>query len=222
MLQQANAFVPPALLLLLVAMAAASWMIARSKRNEQDELLRQAEPAQKIFWTTGSVRQGANNLEANSPFRLIADRALRASDYQPTGRAVKLDRFTWIRSVIQHTADQVQGQLQSGVGSLATLGSLGVCIGLLGAVWEMYQGMSGNAAQASIAQLALPLGMALLSIVLGFAVALPAIKSRDKLEARNAECMKQVRVFCTELRKTLRGDSETQTHVALPAAAVGA
>jgi biopolymer transport protein ExbB len=221
MLQQANEFMLPALLLVLVLMAAANWAIARSKRNEQDALLRQAEPAQKIFWSTGSVRQGANNLEQGSPFRVIADRALRASDYQPTGRALRINRFAWTTSVIQHAMDEVQGQLQSGLGSLSMLGSLGLCIGLLGAAWEMFQGMSGNPAQASIAQLVLPLGMALLSIALGFAVVIPAMKSRDKLEARNSECMKQVRLFCAELRKTLRGDSETQIHMPLPAAAVG-
>ena len=76
--------------------------------------------------------------------------------------------------------------------------------------------------QASIAQLTLPLGLALLSIVLGFAIAIPAMKSRDMLEARNSECMQQVRLFCAELRKTLRGDSGTQALMPLPAAAAGA
>jgi biopolymer transport protein ExbB len=201
-------------------MAAASWVIARSKRNEQDALLRQAEPAQKVFWTTGSVRQGVNSLERGSPFRVIADRALRAIDYQTTGRAARIDRFTWTRSVIQHASDDVQGQLQSGLGSLSTLGALGLCVGLLGAVWEMFLGMSGNPAQAPIAQLTLPLGMAVLSILLGAGVAVPAMKARDKLEARNSECMKQVRLFCTELRRMLRGDSETQIVAPLPAAAM--
>jgi biopolymer transport protein ExbB len=221
-LQQASEFVLPVLLLLLIAMAAATWMIARSKRREQDVLLQQAQPAQKIFWTTGSVRQSANKLETDSPFRFIADRALRATDVQPAGRAVKIDRSAWTRSVIEHGEAEVQGQLQYGLGALSTLGALALCVGLLGAAWAIFQGMSGNTAEASIAQLTLPLGMALLSIVIGFAVAIPAMKTRDKLEARNSECMQQVRLFCTELRKTLRGDSETQIHLPLPAAAAGA
>jgi biopolymer transport protein ExbB len=222
MLKTAGNFVLPGVLLALVMMAIASWVIMRNKRSQQDQLLRQAEQAQTIFWTSGSVRQGARNLEDGSPFRDIAETALRAAEHQQSGRALRINRYTWTISVIQHTAENVQRHLQSGIDALAILASLAVVVGLLGAVWEIFQGMAstGAAGPASIGELAAPLGVALVLMALALAVAIPAVLGRERLDHRNSACMAQVRSFCTELRKTLRGDSDT--YAQMPALAAGA
>ena len=63
-------------LMILVLMSMGSWYVIITKLLEQSRVLRLAKAAQDSFWSAGSVRQGADSLEAQSPFRYIAEKGL--------------------------------------------------------------------------------------------------------------------------------------------------
>ena len=168
--------VAKATLLILVIMSMGSWYVIFTKFTEQNKLHRFAKTAQENFWTAGSVRQAADELEADSPFRFIAEKGLEgASKHQ--GLLGNVDFNTWVTMALQRAMGTVQNRLQNGLAVLATVGSTAPFVGLFGTVWGIYHalvkiGMSG---QASIDKVAGPVGEALIMTAAGLAVAIPAV-----------------------------------------------
>jgi len=66
-------------LLVLVLMSMGSWYVIFTKFFEQAKVARFAQAAQDTFWSAGNVRQGADTLAADSPFRFIAEKGLEGA-----------------------------------------------------------------------------------------------------------------------------------------------
>ena len=196
-------------LLILVLMSMASWYVIVTKLAEQSRVLRLAREAQDRFWSAGTVRQGADALDAASPFRFIAEKGLEGAS-KHDGMLGSVDFNTWVTMSIQRAMGQVQSRMQDGLALLATVGSTAPFVGLFGTVWGIYNalvkiGMSG---QASIDKVAGPVGEALIMTAIGLAVAVPAVLGYNWLVRRNKAAMEEVQAFGADLHAVLLAGSQ--------------
>ncbi len=191
-------------LLILLIMSMGSWYVIFTKLAEQLRLGRQARAAQDQFWSAGSVRQGADALEAGSAFRFIAEKALEGAS-KHTGMLGAIDFNDWVTMSIQRAIGNVQSRMQDGLALLATVGSTAPFVGLFGTVWGIYHALVkiGVSGQASIDKVAGPVGEALIMTAIGLAVAVPAVLGYNWLVRRNKAVMEQVHAFGSDLHAVL-------------------
>nr|MDP2192190.1 MotA/TolQ/ExbB proton channel family protein [Rhodoferax sp.] len=193
-------------LLLLLIMSVGSWYIMIVKVLEQAKMGRQARAAVKNFWSAGTVQQGAEALETNSPFRFIADAATNAIK-KHEGLMGHIPLNDWVSMGIQRAVDRVQSNTQGGLAFLATVGSTSPFVGLFGTVWGIYHALTaiGISGQASIDKVAGPVGEALIMTAIGLAVAVPAVLAYNWLVRRNKTVMDDIRAFSSDLHAVVLG-----------------
>jgi len=196
-------------LLILVLMSMGSWYVIFTKLSEQTRVMRYARAAQNNFWNAGNVRQGADGLEADSPFRFIAEKGLEGAS-KHTGLLGSINFNDWVTMSIQRAMNNVQSRMQDGLAVLATVGSTAPFVGLFGTVWGIYNalvkiGMSG---QASIDKVAGPVGESLIMTAIGLAVAVPAVLGYNWLVRRNKVAMEEVHAFGADLHAVLLGSAQ--------------
>jgi biopolymer transport protein ExbB len=195
-------------LLILVIMSMGSWFVIITKFFEQSKAAKFAASAQESFWTAASLRQGADALAEDSPFRFIAEKGLESAN-KHTGLLGAVDFNTWTTQSIQRAIGNVQSRMQDGLAVLATVGSTSPFVGLFGTVWGIYNalvkiGMSG---QASIDKVAGPVGESLIMTAIGLAVAVPAVLGYNWLVRRNKAVMEDVNAFGSDLHSVLLASS---------------
>ena len=201
--------VAKATLLILVIMSMGSWYVIFTKLFEQNRVMRYAQTAQDNFWNAGNVRQGADGLEEDSPFRFIAEKGLESAG-KHTGLLGNINFNDWVTMSIQRAMNNVQSRMQDGLAVLATVGSTAPFVGLFGTVWGIYNalvkiGMSG---QASIDKVAGPVGESLIMTAIGLAVAVPAVLGYNWLVRRNKVAMEEVHAFGADLHAVLLGSAQ--------------
>lgn len=81
-------------LLILVLMSMGSWYVIITKFFEQSKAAKFAAAAQESFWKAASLRQGADSLAEDSPFRFIAEKGLESAN-KHTGLLGAVDFNTW-------------------------------------------------------------------------------------------------------------------------------
>jgi biopolymer transport protein ExbB len=195
-------------LLILVLMSMGSWYVIITKYFEQSKAAKFAAAAQASFWKASSLRQGADGLAEDSPFRFIAEKGLESAN-KHTGLLGAVDFNTWSTQSIQRAIGNVQSRMQDGLAVLATVGSTSPFVGLFGTVWGIYNalvkiGMSG---QASIDKVAGPVGESLIMTAIGLAVAVPAVLGYNWLVRRNKAIMEDVNAFGSDLHSVLLASS---------------
>ena len=195
-------------LLILVLMSMGSWYVIVTKYFEQSKAMKFAKDAQDSFWTAASLRQGADGLAEDSPFRFIAEKGLESAN-KHTGLLGAVDFKTWTTQSIQRAIGNVQSRMQDGLAVLATVGSTSPFVGLFGTVWGIYNalvkiGMSG---QASIDKVAGPVGESLIMTAIGLAVAVPAVLGYNWLVRRNKAVMEDVNAFGSDMHSVMLASS---------------
>ena len=193
-------------LLLLLVMSVSSWYVLIVKLIEQAKVGRQAQTAAKDFWSAGTVEQGCAKLDANSPFRFIAEAGLEATK-KHEGLMGHVPLNDWVTMNIQRAVERIQSSMQSGLSVLATVGSISPFVGLFGTVWGIYHALTaiGISGQASIDKVAGPVGEALIMTAIGLAVAVPAVLAYNWLVGRNKNAMADVRAFGGDLHAVILG-----------------
>ena len=209
--------VAKATLLILVLMSMGSWYVIFTKLAEQNRVMRYAQTAQDTFWNANDVRQGADGLETDSPFRFIAEKGLESAG-KHTGLLGNINFNDWVTMSIQRAMNNVQSRMQDGLAVLATVGSTAPFVGLFGTVWGIYNalvkiGMSG---QASIDKVAGPVGESLIMTAIGLAVAVPAVLGYNWLVRRNKVAMEEVHAFGADLHAVLLGSGSSASHASTP------
>jgi len=195
-------------LLILVLMSMGSWYVIVTKYFEQSKAMKFAKSAQESFWSAASLRQGADGLAEDSPFRFIAEKGLESAN-KHTGLLGAVDFNTWTTQSIQRAIGNVQSRMQDGLAVLATVGSTSPFVGLFGTVWGIYNalvkiGMSG---QASIDKVAGPVGESLIMTAIGLAVAVPAVLGYNWLVRRNKAIMEDVNAFGSDMHSVMLASS---------------
>ena len=197
-------WVAKATLVILVIMSMGTWYIIIVKLYEQAKLRREGRAARSTFWRAPTVKQGAETLRQDSPFRFIAESGLEATQ-RHDGLLGNVNLNDWVTMSIQRAIENIQSRLQDGLAFLATVGSTAPFVGLFGTVWGIYHALTaiGIAGQASIDKVAGPVGEALIMTAIGLAVAVPAVLGYNWLVRRNKAAMEQVRSFGADLHAVL-------------------
>jgi biopolymer transport protein ExbB len=194
--------------LLLLVMSLVSWGVMLFKTLDIWRLRGQARRVEG-FWNSASLEAGLEALgPAQEPnaFRHLAEQArqalvhVRSRDASPQVRD-GLDVSDWVTRVLQNALDQAMAQLQSGLIVLASVGSTAPFVGLFGTVWGIYHALMGigQAGQATIDQVAGPIGEALIMTALGLAVAIPAVLGYNALVRANKTMLLSLKRFAHDL-----------------------
>ena len=196
-----------AVLVLLLIMSLASWYVMLTKLWDQRKLKASAKVVEKQFWTAPSIKDGVDRLKKGDDFRGIAEDGLRAASHHDGRLTDRIDLNEWITMTLQRAVDQVQSKLNSGLGLLATVGSVAPFVGLFGTVWGILNALVaiGIAGQASIDKVAGPVGEALIMTAIGLFVAVPAVMGYNWLLGRNKVLQDALRNFAADLHAYLVG-----------------
>ena len=192
-------------LILLAIMSLSSWYVILTKLWDQRKLKQSARVVEKQFWTAPSLKDGVERLKKGDDFRAIAGDGLRASSHHDGRLTDRIDLHEWITMSLQRAVDGINSKLQSGLGLLATGGSVSPFVGLFGTVWGILNALVGIgiAGQASIDKVAGPVGEALIMTALGLFVAVPAVMGYNWLLGRNKILQDALRNFASDLHAYL-------------------
>jgi biopolymer transport protein ExbB len=198
-------FISKGVLFILLAMSLSSWYVILTKLWDQRRLKQSARTVEKQFWTAPSLKDGVERLKKGDDFRAIAEDGLRAASHHDGRLTDRIDLHEWITMSLQRAVDGVNSKLQSGLGLLATVGSVAPFVGLFGTVWGILNALVGIgiAGQASIDKVAGPVGEALLMTAFGLAVAVPAVMGYNWLLGRNKILQDALRNFASDLHAYL-------------------
>ena len=196
--------VTKSLALLLLAMSLASWMVIITKALDVIQHKRHAQAAKK-FWHAEDFNAGLHVLgdDPANPFHQLATSGREAAAHRQakTHLHESLDVSDWVTRSLRNSIDDTTARLQSGLAVLASVGSTAPFVGLFGTVWGIYHALLGigSAGQATIDQVAGPVGEALIMTALGLAVAIPAVLGYNALVRGNKAILHQLNSFAHDL-----------------------
>ena len=190
---------------LLLLMSVASWVVILVKALGVVRAKRQAARVES-FWHSADMAEGLAKLgdDETNPFRQLAVEGREAAAHHRATRAQlhdSLDVSDWITRALQGSIDATTARLQSGLAILASVGSTAPFVGLFGTVWGIYHALMkiSSAGQASIDQVAGPIGEALIMTALGLAVAIPAVLGYNALVRGNKHILAKLGRFAHDL-----------------------
>ena len=189
----------------LLLMSLASWVVIVLKALG---LMRTKGQAARVegFWHSSDIAEGLAKLGAGeaNPFRELAIECREAAAHHRATQAQlhdSLDVSDWISRALQGSIDATTSRLQAGLAVLASVGTTAPFVGLFGTVWGIYHALMkiGAAGQASIDQVAGPIGEALIMTALGLAVAIPAVLGYNTLVRGNKNLLVRLGRFAHDL-----------------------
>ncbi|PUA27139.1 MAG: hypothetical protein B0W54_20135 [Cellvibrio sp. 79] len=191
-------------LIIMIIMSAATWYVLVTKLIQQQGLLSQAKATRK-FWESKDLAEGLKVYKESSAFRAVAEEGILAVKQHAARTGEKVDLSDWVAHQLQRTVEQVSGQLQTGLSTLATVGSCSPFVGLFGTVWGIYHALIaiGITGQASIDKVAGPVGEALIMTAIGLGVAVPAVLAYNWLVRRNKVIVESLRKFAGDIHANL-------------------
>lgn len=194
--------------LILLAMSVASWAVIIVKALDLRRHRAQARRSHD-FWHSQDFAAALDKLPgSDNPFRLLAQEGQDATRHllhldgeAPAQLRDSLDVSEWVTRALRNSIDDFTARLQSGLSVLASIGSTAPFVGLFGTVWGIYHALLGigAAGQASIDQVAGPIGEALIMTALGLVVAIPAVLGYNALVRGNKGVLHQLNRFAHDL-----------------------
>ena len=186
--------------LLLLAMSVASWVVMLYKLRLMQRARRDVARASAAFWQApdwDSAQQQVAAFDRDALLLVLVSSAkmiaASARIQRATADLSTLNALSTLSNqaslgqqltrVLRDALHAVLARLQFGQVLLATVGSTAPFVGLLGTVWGIHHalGTLAGSGQVDIAQLAGPVGEALVMTAAGLAVALPAVLAYNLL-----------------------------------------
>jgi biopolymer transport protein ExbB len=208
------------ILTVMVVMSIGSFYILFTKLFEQNKVMKQYNVVQNQFWRAPSLREGATKLEKDSPWRQLADDAVKAQDDH--GKMTdSLESHDYMHGSLQRSEDSINAVLSGGLPFLATVGATAPFVGLLGTVIGIYRALIniGIAGNASIDKVAGPVGEALIMTAIGLLVAVPAVFAFNYLQSRNRRIAAMLNGFSTDLLAFMNSNGAVKPAVMATSAA---
>lgn len=178
--------------IILLIMSLLSWSTILLKGIQLYTLNKSVGYSRQRFWQAGPLQEGANGFSSGSfdPFRHLVvegDALLKHPHKFASTLGGHVDLSDWLVRGLSHALDTGSSRLQSGLGTLASVGSTAPFIGLLGTVWGIFHALQTISAigQPDISQVAGPVGEALIMTAFGLFVAIPAVLGYNAINRRN-------------------------------------
>lgn len=195
--------------IILLGMSVLSWIIIVVKAINLRRHQAQAR-ACNAFWHSPDFAEGLSRLggAGDNPFHLLAlegheatSHLLQLHDHNTPQLHDNLDTSEWVTRALRNSIDDFTTRLQSGLAVLASVGSTAPFVGLFGTVWGIYHALLGigAAGQASIDQVAGPIGEALIMTAFGLVVAIPAVLGYNALVRGNKAVLHKLNRFAHDL-----------------------
>ncbi|PXW18325.1 MotA/TolQ/ExbB proton channel family protein [Paraburkholderia caballeronis] len=193
----------------LIVMSIASWAVLLYKVAQLLRMKAQGALVARRFWKAESLEDGAAQLgkpsEGNPYQRLVeaAREARKRHDDASLQEALSPDE--WLQRCLGVAFEEQAGRMATGLGVLASVGSTAPFVGLFGTVWGIYHALLGISAagQSSLAQVAGPVGEALVMTALGLFVAIPAVLGYNAVSRGNRSVLHRLARFRHELHAYL-------------------
>ncbi len=208
------------ILAIMVIMSVGSFYIMFTKLFEQNKVMKQYNNVTNQFWRAGSLKEGATKLEKDSPWRQLADDAVKAQEDH--GKMTdSLESHDYMHGSLQRSEDSINAVLAGGLSFLATVGATAPFVGLLGTVIGIYRALIniGIAGSASIDKVAGPVGEALIMTAIGLLVAVPAVFAFNWLQSRNRRIAAMLNSFSTDLLAYMNSNGAVKPAVTAASAA---
>lgn len=197
-----------AILVLLVVASVASWYLILSKSIRNVMAHRSSRRFLDVFWHASSLGTVAEYLEKHKhkdPFSRLTYQGLVARAHhdhhgvERVGDAGSAGDF--LTRALRRMIDAETARAESGLTTLAAVGSTAPFVGLLGTVWAIYHALIGiaRAGGGSLAAVAGPVGEALLMTAAGLAVAIPAVLGYNFLVRSNRMMLARLDGFAHDL-----------------------
>lgn len=189
---------------LLIAMSIASWYVIVTKAYQLWQYRRAAKAAGHEFWDATTLEEGLSSLGSNNPFAALAQAGVTAMKHHSAHQGHLHDELSvsdWVTLSLRQAVDEITARLQTGMAVLASVASSAPFVGLFGTVWGIYHALVaiGSSGQASIDQVAGPVGEALIMTALGLAVAIPASFGYNALVRGNKNVTARLNKFGFDL-----------------------
>ena len=198
-------WVTRAVALLLLTMSLASWIVIFIKALDVVKYKSLAQRTEE-FWHSADFANGVAQLgtQVANPFVQLAIAGREATAHHrhtQTQLHDTLDISDWISRTLRNSIDDSTGRFQSGLAVLASVGSTAPFVGLFGTVWGIYHALMGIgvSGQATLDQVAGPIGESLIMTALGLAVAIPAVLGYNALVRGNKSILTKLNRFAHDL-----------------------
>ena len=191
--------------LLLLGMSLASWIVILIKALDVWKYKSLAQRTES-FWHSADFANALQQLgtQQDNPFVQLAHAGREATAHHRNTQTQlhdTLDISDWISRTLRNSIDDSTARFQSGLAVLASVGSTAPFVGLFGTVWGIYHALMGIGAsgQATIDQVAGPIGESLIMTALGLAVAIPAVLGYNALVRGNKSILTKLNRFAHDL-----------------------
>ena len=192
----------------LLAMSVASWVLILYKIWWLGRAQRGVARATSAFWQASSWEQARAQLPQFDRAALVTpavdaiDNIVSGMPSAPHNLAVASGAQVQTTRVLRDALQAASHQLQWGQTVLATIGATAPFVGLLGTVWGIHHALAAlaGADHVSLAQLAGPVGEALVMTAAGLAVALPAVLGYNLLGRKAAQVDEQLEGFAHDMQ----------------------
>ncbi|MCR8662929.1 MotA/TolQ/ExbB proton channel family protein [Pseudomonas sp. 21TX0197] len=198
-------YVSKTIAFVLIAMSILSWSVMLLKTGQLLKLSRHRKHALR-FWNASNFIEGVEGLSVpkHSPFRelALAGHAANAHQYDRSSQLhQRFDLSDWLARCLKEVLDDHIAKLQAGLAILASIGSTAPFVGLFGTVWGIYHALKviGTTGDASLAQVAGPVGESLIMTAFGLFVAIPAVLGYNTLARQNKGAVHQLSRFAHDL-----------------------
>ncbi len=202
--QQAD-YVTKSIAIVLVIMSVLSWCVMLVKAFHLSHLAGMKKRA-LCFWHASGFVEGVESLGhyKHNPFKELAIAGHAANEHQNQRSSQLHQRFDlsdWLARCLKDVLDDHITKLQAGLAILASIGSTAPFVGLFGTVWGIYHAlkviaMSGD---ASLTQVAGPVGESLIMTAFGLFVAIPAVLGYNAIARHNKGAVHQLSRFAHDL-----------------------
>ena len=193
----------------LVLMSLLSWFLILSKAWSFWRIRRCAKRLAAFWQAPGiddalAMLQQADHEDIFSP---LARHSVLAADTAKA--ATGLSQYASLEHVLTRVLRQEMNtatvRLESGLSLLASVGATAPFVGLLGTVWGVYHALStvAESGAVQIAQVAGPVGEALIMTALGLIVAIPAVLAYNGLHRVNRITLAELDAFAYDLHAHL-------------------
>lgn len=202
------------LLGLLLLMSVLSWTVIVLKAWSGWQQRRRSRRFIEHFWNASSLAQIEAELARSTPQALrepyaqLTLQAVQAQSHHARHGATRLAEAgtasDFVTRTLKQALDAQAMRLENGMSLLATIGATAPFVGLFGTVWGVYHallaiGARANDGPGSLAQIAGPVGEALIMTGLGLAVAIPAVMAYNLYTRRSRVIAAQLDAFASEL-----------------------
>ncbi|BES84030.1 transporter MotA/TolQ/ExbB proton channel family protein [Pectobacterium araliae] len=215
--QQGDAVTHSVAVILLV-MSLLSWTVMLAKAWQLVMLNKSMNHSRQAFWHASSLQESLDQFGTArfNPFRdlVIEGHALLKHPHKFSSTlGGHVDLSDWLVRGLSNTLDTNVGKLQSGLGTLASIGSTAPFIGLLGTVWGIFHALQtiSSIGQPDLAQVAGPVGEALIMTAFGLFVAIPAVLGFNAINRRNRVVLHAMNRFAHDLHAYLLTGARVDT-----------